>query len=125
MRRALSLWLPTWATDLTWLRIRRRNSAPAERPRRRARRTAILLTERQGSRELIACRCAGTAEFGVAPGMDLSHARSLIPAHVQTHVEEHRPLRDEAMLQRLAGWALRSEELALVWAMLRRRMGRS
>ena len=25
----------------------------------------------------------------------------------------------------LAGWALRSEELALVWAMLRRRMGRS
>lgn len=39
--------------------------------------------------------------------MDLSHARSLIPAHVQTHVEEHRPLRDEAMLQRLAGWALR------------------
>lgn len=106
MRRALSLWLPTWATDLAWRRICGGNNSPG-RFCRDGRRPIILLTERRGSHELIACRCALAARFGVSPGMDLSHARILIPSYAQAHIEEHRPERDQSALHQLACWALR------------------
>jgi protein ImuB len=39
--------------------------------------------------------------------MDMAHARSLVPAAARLHVEEHKPERDAAALERLACWALR------------------
>ncbi|MDX2200418.1 MAG: DNA polymerase Y family protein [Phycisphaerae bacterium] len=121
MRRAMSLWLPTWATDLVRHRLRPVEAAPAEGPARLPRgggqrrsglrsggpRTAILLTQRQRGREVIARRCAVAAACGVGLGMDLAHARSLLPARVVAHVEEHRPQREAEDLRRLACWLVR------------------
>lgn len=75
---------------------------PARPPRRGGPRTAILLTQRQRGREVIARRCGVAAACGVGLGMDLAHARSLLPARVTAHVEEHRPQREAEDLRRLA-----------------------
>jgi len=67
----------------------------------------LLLTDRTGGRERVARRCPAAASAGVAEGMDLSHARSLLPAGAIVHVEPHRPDREGAALHALACWAAR------------------
>jgi len=100
----MSVWLPTWATDLVRRRLRQEGSAPDSG---RGRSAAVLLTDQFRGREIVVRRCASAAAFGVSPGLDLAHARSLIPSRVRLHVEAHRPERDAAALHRLACWALR------------------
>lgn len=63
---------------------------------------AIILTRTVASRELVAHRCARAAEAGVTTGMDLAHARSLLPSRLNAHVEPHRPERDAMALHALA-----------------------
>ncbi len=73
---------------------------------------AVILTRAVASRELVARRCAIAAAAGIAEGMDLTHARSLLPARASPHVEAHRQDRAEAGLHALACWALRFSPLA-------------
>ncbi len=105
MRRVMSLWLPTWATDLT---RRRLGPPPAARGRfRRRSDTVILLTQQASQREVVARRCAAAAALGVSVGLDLSHARSLIPGGARLCVDAHQPGRDAEALRRFACWMLR------------------
>lgn len=90
MQRVLSLWFPTFATDLI---KRRRSASPAE---------AVLLTTKAAGREVVARCCETSSRSSVRQGMDLAHARSLIPAKHHVHVEPHRPDRDERALYALA-----------------------
>ncbi len=99
VRRVLSLWFPTFATDL----IRRKRPDASGK--------AILLTRQVGARELIAGRCAIAAAAGIAEGMDRAHAHSLLPPGTPVHVQEHRPEREAAALHSLACWALRFSPL--------------
>lgn len=62
----------------------------------------FILTRTVASRELVAHRCARAAEAGVTTGMDLAHARSLLPSRLNAHVEPHRPERDAMALHALA-----------------------
>ncbi len=67
--------------------------------------SAIMLSIRDGQRELVAARCPVCARAGVRLGMTMAHARALAPPDV--HVEAHDPVRDERALKRLAVWATR------------------
>lgn len=102
VRRVLCVWLPTFSTDLAKLRrVHRDEHARGERP------GVVLLTKAVSGREVVVRRCAAAAKAGVEPGMDLAHARSLLPARLAPAVEPHRPERDAAALHRLAANALR------------------
>jgi len=90
MRRVLSLWFPTFATDLI---KRSRSASPAD---------VILLTREVAGRKLLARCCEAAAKSGIRPGMDLAHARSLLPSSITLHTEPHRPDRDERALHALA-----------------------
>lgn len=101
MRRALSVWLPTFATDLVKRRMRRRGSAaPGSR-------IAVLLVRPCAGRELVADCCESAIRAGVGFGMDVAHARSLLPPRLRLYTEPHRPARDAAALHALACWSLR------------------
>ncbi|MBL8874396.1 MAG: DNA polymerase Y family protein [Phycisphaerae bacterium] len=93
MRRVLSLWFPTFATDLI---KRRRSALPANSNE------AVLLTSKSAGREIVARRCELASRVGVRENMDLSHARSLLPSQFSVHLEPHRPDRDERALFALA-----------------------
>lgn len=67
----------------------------------------MILTRAVASRELVARRCRIAAHANIAEGMDLAHARSLLPPGITTHTEPHRPDADERSLRALARWALR------------------
>lgn len=106
MRRVLCVWLPTFSTDLVKRRRRRAGlAASAEGDRRRP--EAVMLTRPVASRELVVRRCEVAAAAGVAEGMDLAHARSLLPGRLGVHVEHHEAARDAARLEALACWGLR------------------
>lgn len=79
---------------------------PHHRPSRRPS-VAVLLTRRVASRELIERRCALAASCGVRVGLDLAHARTLLPASVEVVAQEHDARRDAEALRTLALWALR------------------
>lgn len=106
MRRVLSVWFPMFSTDLVKRRWRR--SRPAA-PGRGS--PAIILTRVVASRDIVVRRCELAASAGVLEGMDLAHARSLLPAHVPLCVEAHRPDHDAWALRSLACWALRFSPL--------------
>lgn len=72
----------------------------------------MLLTRRVASREIVARRCAVATRVGVAEGMDLAHARSLLPARMSVHVEPYRPDRESAALHALACRALKFTPLS-------------
>jgi protein ImuB len=110
MRRVLCVWLPTFSTDLVKRRWSRRCSA--DRDERDGERAAIVLTHPVASREVVARRCEAAAQAGISEGLDLAHARSLLPARLQLHVEGHQPARDAAALHGLACWAIRFSPLA-------------
>lgn len=118
MRRALCVWLPTFATDLARRRLVRVGLLPpsvlhphGQRPGRgravRAGTMVVFLTRRVAGRELLSSCCAGAARCGVVPGMDVAQARSLLPRGVVLHKEDARPARDAAALHALACWCLR------------------
>ncbi|MCC6678290.1 MAG: DNA polymerase Y family protein [Phycisphaerales bacterium] len=69
------------------------------------------MTRPVASRELVARRCEAARAAGIAEGMDLAHARSLLAEGVALHSELHRPDRDAAALRGLACWALRYSPL--------------
>lgn len=102
MRRVLSLWFPTFASDLVKRRLAR-GSAGADRP--------VLLTREVAGRELIASCCARSLDAGVRTGMDLAHARSLMPAGASPHIEPHRPDRQQEALVALSKRLLRLSPL--------------
>jgi protein ImuB len=71
----------------------------------------VILTRTVASRELVARRCALAMAVGMQEGMDLAHARSMLPAGAEPIVEPHRPERDEVALTALARRALRFSPL--------------
>lgn len=107
MRRFLSLFLPTFATDLTARRHRTdrgHTRGPAARGPRRPR--ACLRSVETRGRQVVARRCATAAAAGVAEGMGLAEARALLPHH-EVIVEAEDPVRDGTALRALARFALR------------------
>ncbi len=112
MRRTLSVWFPTFSTDLVVRRLRARHSAPASHPPPApAQPPIILLTRAVAGRELLARCCARARAAGVTEGMDLSHARTLLPPRCGVHVEAHRPDVEAAALHALACAAIRFSPL--------------
>lgn len=95
-----------FSAELVRRRIEKRSSgAPAER--KNSRRKVVLLTTQVHGRDIIARRCESAAAAGIYEGMDLAHARSLLPAGAVAHVESHRIDRELKALHALACWALR------------------
>ena len=110
MRRVLCVWLPTFSTDLVKRRLERgRTDGPGRPDGRRA--GPVVLTRAVNAREVVVHGCDGAARAGVRAGMDLAHARSLLPTRPEAHVDTHRPDRDAAALQALACRALRFSPL--------------
>lgn len=91
---ALSLYLPTWPTDV--LRCRRRLDP----------RTAIVLCRPVHRVETVAAACARARRAGVTPGMTVAHARALLPAS-GTLIEPIDDERTTTALKKLAAWSLR------------------
>ncbi|TZG25751.1 DUF6504 family protein [Sphingomonas montanisoli] len=91
MRRAASLFLPSWSTD----RLRKRDASLL--------REAPLVTALPDrSRRLIAAVDAAARKAGLAPGMTVTKARSLIPDLIVIDAD---PEDDLQGLRRLALWA--------------------
>lgn len=90
----LSLYLPTWASDL----VRRR--------RRLEWTHAVVLSRVDHQREVVAARCPRAARAGVLVGMTVAHARALIPAD-RAHVAPLDGADAARTLGRLAAWMLR------------------
>jgi protein ImuB len=98
MRRVISLFLPLWPSD----RLRRvSNDAPA---RGRPLVTALM----QGQRRVLASVDDAAAHAGLACGMTVTHAQSLVP---DLCVVNGTPEEDEAALLRLALWCIRYSPL--------------
>jgi protein ImuB len=98
MRRVISLFLPRWPSD----RLRRvSNDAPArDKP--------VVTAFMQGQRRVLASVDESAERLGLACGMTVTHAQSLIPdlCVVNATLEE-----DEAALLRLALWCIRYSPL--------------
>ena len=101
MRRVVSVWLPTWATD----RIRANASAAGTPPPPEPLVTAI----RDNQRMVIAATDAAARRLGLHPGLPLTDARARIP---NLTVLPATPEEDEAGLRRLSGWTIRYAPLA-------------
>jgi protein ImuB len=98
MRRVISLFLPRWPSD----RLRRvSNDAPA---RDKPFVTALM----QGQRRVLASVDAAAEGLGLACGMTVTHAQSLVP---DLCVVNATPEADEAALFRLALWCIRYSPL--------------
>ncbi|MEK6702741.1 MAG: DNA polymerase Y family protein [Planctomycetota bacterium] len=94
----LSLYLPTWATDLV------------RRWRRPDPRACIILSRADRRGEVAAAACPRAARAGVQLGMTIAHARALLPAPSRTTANIIEPIDDERnlrALKRLAVWSLR------------------
>lgn len=71
----------------------------------------MLLIGVEHQRQVVACACPVARRARVRTGMTLAHARALLPPE-GVLVEPFTPQRDEAMLRRLARWALRFTPIA-------------
>jgi protein ImuB len=89
-RRILSLWLPSWPTDLVH--------------RRRAVDRALVAVASEGGRRVVLAVDRVAALGGLAPGMTLADARAVLPDLVAVEAD---PAGDAAALARLADWCLR------------------
>jgi protein ImuB len=101
MRRVVSVWLPTWATD----RIRANASADDTPPPPEPLATAI----RDNQRMVIAATDTAARSLDLHPGLPLTEARARIP---NLTVLPATPEEDEAGLRRLSGWIIRYTPLA-------------
>jgi protein ImuB len=98
MRRVVSLYLPRWPTD----RLRRKSrDAPA---RDKPLVTAVM----QGQRRVLASVDEAAERLGLAFGMTVTHAQSLVPALLVVNAT---PDEDQAALQRLAVWCIKYSPL--------------
>ena len=97
MRRVISLWLPTFATD----RLRKQNAAP---PDASGATPPLVTIWHDGRRRVIAAADAVATAQGLHPGMTLAQAQAMVPGLV---VREADPAADATALQRLAWWCLR------------------
>ena len=68
MRRVISLFLPRWPTDR--LRRKSNDAPPPDRP--------LVTAARQGQRRILASVDEAAAQAGLAPGMTVTHAQSLV-----------------------------------------------
>ena len=92
MKRIVSLWLPSWATD----RLHRKPDCPADRP--------VVTIEELAGRLLIQAADALGPGQGIRPGFALADARALRP---DLAVFPADPTGDAAALARLADWCSR------------------
>lgn len=90
--------MPYFATDRT-----RRAGRSADDPQ-----APLVLTRIVGAAWLVTHVCPRAAELGLRPGVTLGQAQARVP---QLSAAEHDPLRDRAVLHRLAQWALRFSPL--------------
>ncbi|WP_316204519.1 DNA polymerase Y family protein [Bradyrhizobium sp. SZCCHNS3051] len=98
MRRVVSLFLPTWATD----RLRRRNGGlpPPEVP--------LITAIQQGNQRLVAAVDEAARRLKLRPGMTIALAQSLVP---NLTIHDAMPAEDEAALTRFALWCTRYSPL--------------
>ncbi|MEQ8654941.1 MAG: DNA polymerase Y family protein [Kiloniellales bacterium] len=98
MRRVLSLWLPSLATE-NWC-LTRRPAAEAEAP--------FALVAQEGQRQVLSAVDPAALALGLAPGQPLAAARAQVPdlkiASRQCDAEAHRLARIEAWCQRYTPW---------------------
>jgi protein ImuB len=99
MRRIVSLWLPSWATD----RLHRRPGFPADKP-------AVTIEEVSGRLLVVAADGVAAAE-GIFPGLSLADARALRP---DLAVFPAARAEDAAALARLADWGNRYTPLVAI-----------
>ena len=99
MKRIVSLWLPSWATD----RLRRKPDFPAGKP-------AITIEELGGRLLVVAADGAAAAE-GILPGLSLADARALRPDLAVFPADR---AGDAAALARLADWCSRYTPLVAI-----------
>jgi protein ImuB len=89
MRRVVSLFLPTWATD----RLRRRNGGLPQPE------VPLITAMQDGNQRVIAAVDEAARRLKLRPGMTIAHAQSLVPG---LHIHDAMPHEDEAALARLA-----------------------
>src|SRR5271166_5122764 len=95
MRRVISVFLPTWPTDL----LRRQRSAavpPADRP--------LVTAMHDGRRQTVAAADRVARSLGLGPGMPLAQAQAVVPG---LPVSTATPDADARALEDLAAWCLR------------------
>ncbi len=114
MGRALSVWLPTFATDLVKRKLDREQAGVLGKHGHGPHSTIpfIVLTRVIAGRELVARCCANSTRRGLMEGMDVAQARSFLPSRARLVMHAHEPARDAAALHTLACWALRYTPLA-------------
>src|SRR5690348_710946 len=95
MRRVVSLFLPTWATD----RLRRRLDSTAPPPE-----VPLVLIGREGRQRVVTAVDRAAQGLGLYPGMAATQAQALVPG-LGTDTAD--PEADEAALGRLGLWALK------------------
>ncbi|HEY0421055.1 MAG TPA: DNA polymerase Y family protein, partial [Acetobacteraceae bacterium] len=95
MRRVISVFLPTWPTDL----LRRQSNAialPPDRP--------VVTATHDGRRQTVAAADHAARSLGLLPGMSVAQAQALVPGLM---VVPAQPEGDFRALEELAGWCLR------------------
>ncbi|MCO6050271.1 DNA polymerase Y family protein [Mesorhizobium sp. RP14(2022)] len=95
MRKVISVFLPTWATD----RLSRRLGTAAP-----TRETPVVLAGREGNRRAVLAVNDSARRLGIWPGMAATQAQALLPDLATFEAE---PDEDAAHLARLAAWALK------------------
>lgn len=97
MRRVISLFLPTWATD----RVRRKSAGapPRECP---------VVTVQEGNRRVVISVDEVARALKLHAGMTVAHAQALVPG---LHIVTATPDEDEAALSRLGLWCTRYSPL--------------
>ena len=65
-----------------------------------------LVVQVSASRQILVQTCGGGRAAGMAPGMSVAQARTLVPGAV-VHLHEHRPDLDRRLLEALARWLMR------------------
>ena len=65
-----------------------------------------LVVQVSASRQILVQACGGGRAAGMAPGMSVAQARTLVPGAV-VHLHEHRPDLDRRLLEALARWLMR------------------
>jgi protein ImuB len=95
MRRVISVFLPTWPTDLL-RRFRSATVPPADKP--------LVTAMHDGRRQVVAAADRAAKALGLAPGMPLAQGQALVPGLT---VLSATPERDAQALEEAAAWCLR------------------
>src|SRR5512132_2134737 len=111
MRRIVSVWLPSFATDrLHGLRRTPTGAPPSEGGSGNGRASLATAAAGQGGLRIVAVDAAARA-LGIRPGMSLADARALSPSLV---VEPADPPADRRALSALADWCCRYTPCAAI-----------